>query len=402
LALDVITTTAGRAAILGAVASSGTITVQDCQISETNQTVTPSTVALASVVATLTSVVGSVRSAGAGHALHVVVKDESAASYTVRAFALRLTGGTILMVYSQAGAIATKASDSTLLLAFDWTIDADTAATIDFGDTDFALPAASETVPGVVELATIAETQAGADAVRAVTPAALASLTSLDTRRGLIELADLPEVTAGVDAVRAISPLALKYRLDTLDSMASFLALNLFWTGGHRFADAEKIRYTADQQTWLEMPLPSCAVEGFPTPVFTWSPTALTGPTLNSVASSKRVWVPLRLPNGFSVDQLRVRLYPGTARATVANRMQVDVWERHQDTTGAPTKLNVTAATDNGAATAQTVTLSQAFSVDNALKSYWLTVTSGNTGAADSDLLASVFVRGNLRYPLKK
>jgi len=49
-----------------------------------------------------------------------------------------------------------------------------------------ALPAASETAPGLVELATTAEVQAGTDTTRAVTPAALAAKLPLTTKGDLL------------------------------------------------------------------------------------------------------------------------------------------------------------------------------------------------------------------------
>lgn len=74
-------------------------------------------------------------------------------------------------------------------------------------------PDASTTVKGIVELATSAETATGTDAVRAVTPAGLASLglgtpppdASL-TVKGIVELATTTETTTGTDAVRAVTP----------------------------------------------------------------------------------------------------------------------------------------------------------------------------------------------------
>lgn len=63
-------------------------------------------------------------------------------------------------------------------------------------------PDASTTEKGIIELSTQAETQAGIDPVRAVTPATLASVTATDTRAGLIELATAAEILAG-DATRA-------------------------------------------------------------------------------------------------------------------------------------------------------------------------------------------------------
>lgn len=69
---------------------------------------------------------------------------------------------------------------------------------------------ASETRRGLIELATAAEVQAGADAERAVTPAGLAALTSTELRRGIVELATNAEVQAGIDTQRAVTPAGLK------------------------------------------------------------------------------------------------------------------------------------------------------------------------------------------------
>lgn len=166
--INLITTTAGRAAILAAIASSDNLVVANAQISDTNQSVGVGTTALSSIVATLTAT-GSVRTAGAGHALHVVLSDDSTAAYDVRALALRLNDGTFLMVYSQMALIATKAAGASLHLAIDLTVDAATAGTITFGTTDWALPAASEETAGAIELATAAEVDS-AHVTRAVTP----------------------------------------------------------------------------------------------------------------------------------------------------------------------------------------------------------------------------------------
>lgn len=72
--------------------------------------------------------------------------------------------------------------------------------------TSVTVPDASETVKGIVELATNAEVVAGTDTVRAVTPAGLASLTATDARRGLVELATNAETQAGTATDRAVTP----------------------------------------------------------------------------------------------------------------------------------------------------------------------------------------------------
>jgi hypothetical protein len=73
---------------------------------------------------------------------------------------------------------------------------------------------ASTTAPGIVELATTAETTTGTDTTRAVTPAG--DKAALDARlvaasttvAGLVELATSAEGTTGTDAVRAMTPQA--------------------------------------------------------------------------------------------------------------------------------------------------------------------------------------------------
>jgi hypothetical protein len=71
---------------------------------------------------------------------------------------------------------------------------------VDFND------AATTSLPGIAELATSAETITGTDAVRTVTPAGLAALTSTNARRGLIEIATDAEAIAQTDATRALTP----------------------------------------------------------------------------------------------------------------------------------------------------------------------------------------------------
>lgn len=118
-----------------------------------------------------------------------------------------------------------------------------------------APPDSSETVKGIIELATLAEVATGVDAVRAVTPQGVRQeRTALKAEvlaavpppgdattvsKGIIEIADLAEVAAGIDASRAVTPagvrqerLALKTEilgvgvpaaLDTLDELAAAL-----------------------------------------------------------------------------------------------------------------------------------------------------------------------------------
>ena len=82
-------------------------------------------------------------------------------------------------------------------------------------------PDASETVKGIIELATNAEVQTGTDTVRAVTPAGLASRTATETRTGIAEIATAAEVSTGTDDARIVTPLKLKTQLDLKAPLAS-------------------------------------------------------------------------------------------------------------------------------------------------------------------------------------
>lgn len=112
---------------------------------------------------------------------------------------------------------------------------------------------ASETVKGIVELATLAEVATGTDAVRAVTAAGVrqerTAIVALipavpadasETVKGIVELATLAEVATGTDALRAVTAAGLRQErtalkteilgagvpaaLDTLDELAAALA----------------------------------------------------------------------------------------------------------------------------------------------------------------------------------
>ncbi|MCP4262751.1 MAG: hypothetical protein GY774_35380 [Planctomycetes bacterium] len=67
-----------------------------------------------------------------------------------------------------------------------------------------AIPDATTTQEGVVELATDAETQTGTDTARAITPANLTARTATTTRAGIAELATDVETKAGTDTNRIV------------------------------------------------------------------------------------------------------------------------------------------------------------------------------------------------------
>jgi hypothetical protein len=72
-----------------------------------------------------------------------------------------------------------------------------------------AVNAASETVAGIAELATQAETNTGTDDERIVTPLKLANRTATETRAGIIEIATQAETNAGANDTLTLTPLKL-------------------------------------------------------------------------------------------------------------------------------------------------------------------------------------------------
>lgn len=97
-------------------------------------------------------------------------------------------------------------ADADLLLMRQGSTDKSLSALILSSYAVSAVPSASETVQGKIELATNAEVQTGTDAVRAVTPAGLTSRTATDIRTGVVELATNAEAQAGTDTTRSVTP----------------------------------------------------------------------------------------------------------------------------------------------------------------------------------------------------
>jgi len=84
-----------------------------------------------------------------------------------------LSNGVLLGVYSQPEPILQKSTQSMMMLAADVVFADIKATSLTFGNANFTNPPATVDRQGVVELATIAETIAGKDGIRAVTPEGL-------------------------------------------------------------------------------------------------------------------------------------------------------------------------------------------------------------------------------------
>lgn len=80
--------------------------------------------------------------------------------------------------------------------------------------------------------ATNAEVQAGTNANKMVTPAALASRTATESRTGLLEIATQAEVDAGTDDARAVTPKKLRAGFSIVKS-GNFIGISFpSWLGG--------------------------------------------------------------------------------------------------------------------------------------------------------------------------
>lgn len=137
--------------------------------------------------------------------IHVTINDETADTYTLRAFGLYFSSGTLFAVCTSAEPIMEKAAAAMLLQAVDITLTTLDTANIAFGGTGFTNPPATTERLGVVELATAEETIAGTDAVRAVTPYGLArafaawaaNFAAKIHNHGIGDIADLGTALAG-------------------------------------------------------------------------------------------------------------------------------------------------------------------------------------------------------------
>jgi hypothetical protein len=173
MGLTAIVTNAGRAALVNA-ANTGTRAVTIAQVGLSGTALAPEagTTVLPGQFKTIATLSGDVV---ADDTIHLIVRDESADVFTVRSLALYLADGTLFALYGQADVLLEKSAQALMLLAIDIRFEDVDASAITFGDTNFLNPPATTERQGVVELATVAEAQAGIDALRALTPQAARS-----------------------------------------------------------------------------------------------------------------------------------------------------------------------------------------------------------------------------------
>lgn len=123
----------------------------------------------------LQSEIKRVEASGGGNAgsnvIHITALDSSSDEYDVYEIGVFTESGVLFCVYSQTTPLMKKTAGSYLLVASDIVASSFKAESVTVGDTNFMNPPATEQMAGVVFLATIEETIAGTDQLKAVTPA---------------------------------------------------------------------------------------------------------------------------------------------------------------------------------------------------------------------------------------
>lgn len=110
------------------------------------------------------------------------------------------TGG---VAFNVGDVIIAKVNNASTTLASDWV------------QLEVNRDQATETVLGLVEIATQTETNDGVSDTTAVTPAKLAGRTATESRTGIAEIATQAETNTGTDDARIVTPLKLKTNLAT-------------------------------------------------------------------------------------------------------------------------------------------------------------------------------------------
>ncbi|WP_288413492.1 hypothetical protein [uncultured Sphingomonas sp.] len=167
----VLTLTNGGLAALRAAAGTNAIVIAQIGLSARAIVAAPTLTALPDEHRRLATVSGA---AVDDRTVHLTARDDSDATYTVRAIGVYLSDGTLFATYAQADPIFEKARVATYLQAIDIRLQPGEAALVTFGDANFLYPPATQSTRGVAEIATEGEVDTGADDTRIVTPLGLA------------------------------------------------------------------------------------------------------------------------------------------------------------------------------------------------------------------------------------
>lgn len=172
--LPIVISDAGRAALVDA-DGGGTAAVIIAEVGVTASVfiAAPTLTALPGEIKRISTIAGIAADADT---IHMMVRDSSDDEYVARGLALYLEDGTLFASYSQADPFLGKFPASHFLTALDLKFVDGEATLIQFGDTNFLNPPATEDEKGVAYIASIAEALAGAVADKIITPATMAAV----------------------------------------------------------------------------------------------------------------------------------------------------------------------------------------------------------------------------------
>lgn len=170
-ALPIIITTAGLNALPNAQNTGvSNVVIASMGVSPTQIAATAATNAIPGEVKRIAGVSGQVV---ADDQIYVSAADQTEDTYVVRTIGLYLDTGVLFAVYSQAAPLLEKAGPAMAVLEAAIKLSSPQADAIEFSGGGWLNPQASETVQGVLRLASEAEAKAGTNTTRAVTPKGL-------------------------------------------------------------------------------------------------------------------------------------------------------------------------------------------------------------------------------------
>lgn len=165
-------TDAGRAR-LPSEGGTAAITIVEAGITATAFLVSPTLTALPGEIKRVATIAGAALN---DTSVHLTIRDSSSDAYDCRGIGLYLDDGTLFAVDGDDDPICCKVPASHFFVAADIAFETGDAPYIQFGNTDFLNPPATETEKGVAYLATVVEALAGAVADKIITPATMAAV----------------------------------------------------------------------------------------------------------------------------------------------------------------------------------------------------------------------------------